>query len=126
MDKDMIYKILIKHNSDKKNNLWQSYGSSVTTTSTSSTTTTFTEFSTEDIEVLRAEIIKLDAEVGHNNIRVVSDIELTYGVEIVSDETDTEDNTSTESTTPDDTTSGDDNSEGNTTTDDGEDETVTP
>ena len=101
----MVYKILIKHNSDKKNNLWQSYGSSVTTTSSSSTTTTFTEFSTEDIEVLKAEIVKLDAEYGHSNIRVVCDIELTYGVEIVSDEEDTTE--PSEPTDPDGTT-GDD------------------
>ena len=118
----MTYKILIKHNSDKKNNLWQSYGSSVTTTSASSTTTTFTEFSTEDIEVLRAEVIKLDAEVGHNNIRVVSDIELTYGVEIVSDEVEEDTTTPTE---PDNTT-GDDTVTDGDTTDDGEDTTVTP
>lgn len=111
----MTYKILIKHNNDKKNNLWQSYGSSVITTSASSTTTTFTEFSTEDIEVLKAEIVKLDAEVGHSNIRVVCDIELTYGVEIVSDET--EEDTTTDTTTP---------TEPDDTTDDSEGTTVTP
>lgn len=116
----MTYKILIKHNSDKKNNLWQSYGSSVTTTSASSTTTTFTEFSTEDIEVLKAEIVKLDAEVGHSNIRVVCDIELTYGVEIVSDEVEEDTTEPNEPTDPDNTT-GDDTGDG-----DGEDTNVTP
>lgn len=100
----MTYKILIKHNSDKKNNLWQSYGNS--TTAIGSTDATFTEFSTEDLDVLRAEIIKLDSEVGHNNIRIVQDVEVTYGVEIVTDEAGTEETP----TTPDnstDTESGD-------------------
>ena len=97
----MAYKILIKHNSDKKNNLWQSYGNSITTTSASSTTTTFTEFSTEDIEVLKTEIAKIIAERGNSEIRIVKDVEITYGVDVVDDE---------EATTDPDDTTGDDTS----------------
>ena len=97
----MAYKILIKHNSDKKNNLCQSYGNSITTTSASSTTTTFTEFSTEDIEVLKTEIQKIIAERGNSEIRIVKDVEITYGVDVVDDE---------EATTDPDNTTGDDTS----------------
>ena len=104
-----MYKILIKHNSDKKNNLWMVYGNTITTTSGSSTTTTFTEFSTEDVDVLKAELTKLYAEFGTSVVKVIEEVEVVCDVEIVSDETEEDTTEPSEPTDPDDTTSdGDD------------------
>ena len=101
----MVYKILIKHTSDKKNHLWMVYGNTITT-SGSSTTTTFTEFSTEDVDVLKAELTKLYAEFGTSVVKVIEEVEVVCDVEIVSDETEEDTN---EPTDPDDTTGdGDD------------------
>lgn len=66
-----MYKILIKYTSTSKKTFWQNYevynedGTSV-------------EFSTDDLEVLKKEIKKLDCKYGHENIRIIYDI--TYNV----------------------------------------------
>lgn len=80
-----MYKILIKHNpSANKSNttLWKTHG----TMSTSTTATAFKEFETDDLEVLSAEVVALDKVYGFENIKVIKEIDVTYGVEIVDDE----------------------------------------
>lgn len=62
-----MYKILIKYTSTSKGIFWRAYeikaedGTSI-------------EFVTDDIEVLKAEINKLDKSIGYKNIRVINDI----------------------------------------------------
>ena len=75
-----MYNILIKHNDSKT--LWQWYG---TTTSVASNTETFTPFETDNLENLKAEVIRLDAMYGHENIKVVKTIEYTVDVTISDD-----------------------------------------
>ena len=76
-----MYKIMILYNN--KNHLWKQYGSTTTTTTASgSTTEAFTEFETDDLEVLKEELIKLDAIYGHENIRPYKDLTTTYTVEV--------------------------------------------
>lgn len=80
-----MYKILIKHNpSANKSNttLWKTHG----TMTTSTTSTAFKEFETDDLEVLKVEVVALDKVYGHENIKVIKEIDVTYGVEIVDDE----------------------------------------
>ena len=74
-----MYNILIKHNDSKT--LWQLYG---TTTSVASNTETFTPFEADNLENLKAEVIRLDATYGHENIKVVKDVYYTVDV-IISD-----------------------------------------
>ena len=71
-----MYNILIKHNDSKK--LWQLYG----TTTVTSNTETFVPFEADDLEKLKAEVIRLDAMYGHENIKVVKTIEYTVDVTI--------------------------------------------
>ncbi len=78
-----MYKILIRYND--KHNLWQSYGTTVSSTTTS---TSFTEFETDDVEILKSEILKLDAIYGHNNIRIIEDVTLKYSVDVILNTTD--------------------------------------
>lgn len=92
-----MYRILLKHNSNIKSNIWESYGS--TSTATGSKDYVFTEFETDDVTVLEKEIAKIIAERGNSEIRIVKDVEITYGVDVVDDEETTTD--------PDNTTSGD-------------------
>lgn len=61
--------------------MWESYGS--TTTSTTDSKSTFTEFETDDVGVLKTEIEKLDKQYGHENIRVIKDVTVTYAATIV-------------------------------------------
>ena len=75
----MKYKILLRYDSKLKN-LQECYG----TTSITGSTTTFTEFETDDVDVLKKEIKKLDKQIGHENIRVITDV--TYNVGITVDE----------------------------------------
>ena len=77
-----MYKILIKYNNKVKNNLWEVYGSSTTSTTGS---TTSTEFETDNIEVLKEELIKLDKIVGFENIRVIEDKTVTFSVDVAAD-----------------------------------------
>lgn len=71
-----MYNILIKYN---EKNLWQLYGISSSTTSNSET---FTPFKTDDVEVLKEEVIRLDAMYGHENIKVVKMIDYTVDISI--------------------------------------------
>ena len=75
-----MYNILIKYNDSKK--LWQLYG---TTTSATSSEETFVPFETDNLENLKAEVIRLDAMYGHENIKVVKNIEYTVDVTISDD-----------------------------------------
>lgn len=77
-----MYKILIKYSTD--HNLWKQYGT--TTSSTASDTITFQEFQTDDVEILKAEIIKLDQQYGFENIKVYKDVTANYSVEITEEE----------------------------------------
>lgn len=79
-----MYKILISYNAD--HNLWQQYGTTATS-SASGGKSTFTEFATDDLEVLKAEILKLDKIYGHENIKVYKDITANFSVDIVVDDT---------------------------------------
>lgn len=84
----MVYKILIKYDkSPSQTNLWQAYGTETVTTNTTATSSIskaeFKEFSTEDVSVLEEEVKKLDAEYGHNNIRVIADVEYSVSVDVV-------------------------------------------
>lgn len=97
-----MYKILIKYDNKIKNNLWEVYGSSTTSTTGS---TTSTEFETDDIDVLKSELIKLDKEHGFDSVKVIKEIDVNYTVEVT--DTDVE---NTEPTDPD-TPSGDNTGE---------------
>lgn len=77
-----MYKILISYNKD--HNLWQSYGTTTTST-TSGSKSIFTEFATDDVEILKAELLKLDSIYGFQNLRVVTDVTANYSVDIVTD-----------------------------------------
>ena len=94
----MVYKILIKYDkSPSQTNLWQAYGTETVTTNTTATSSIskaeFEEFSTEDVSVLEEEVKKLDAVYGHNNIRVIADVEYSVSVDVV-EEQGSEDDTS--------------------------------
>lgn len=87
----MVYKILIKYDkSPSQTNLWQAYVTETVTTNTTATfsvsKTEFEEFSTEDVSVLEEEVKKLDAEYGHNNIRVIADVEYSVSVDVVEEQ----------------------------------------
>ena len=87
----MVYKILIKYDkSPSQTNLWQAYGTETVTTNTTATSSIskaeFEEFSTEDVSVLEEEVKKLDAEYGHNNIRVIADVEYSVSVDVVEEQ----------------------------------------
>ena len=85
-----MYKILIKHNPNANKTdttIWRMHGS----TTTSTTATSFKEFATDDIETLKAELLSLDSLYGHENIRVIKDIEINYIVDVVDSDVVTED-----------------------------------
>ena len=74
-----MYKILIKYPSDKVKNLYQSHG---TTTTSATGESTFTEFSTDDLEVLKEEIKKITSKIGYAEIKIVSDIVFDIEIDI--------------------------------------------
>ena len=76
-----MYRIFTKHND--KLGTWKLYG---TVSGTTATDSTITPFETEDIDELRAEILKLNAEIGHENIMACKMVDLSYGVTVVDDE----------------------------------------
>ena len=78
-----MYKILIKYDNDKLN-LWMPYGTTTTSTTGKSE---FTEFETDNIETLKAEILKVDKEYGHDRIRVVEDKTVNFSVDVATDDT---------------------------------------
>ena len=79
-----MYRILLKHSSNVKSNIWESYGNY--STATGSKESVFTEFETDDVAVLETEITKIVAERGNSEIRIVKDVEITYVVDVVEDE----------------------------------------
>ncbi len=79
-----MYKILIKYND--KNNLWQSYGTTTTTADATTETTSFTEFETDDVNALCAEVKKITSKIGSAEIRVISDIDFNIEVNIENNE----------------------------------------
>lgn len=81
-----MYKILISYNSDR--NLWQQYGT--TTSNTSDGKSIFTEFVTDDIEILKTEILKLDKQIGYDQIKIYKDVTANYSVDFVVDDTNAE------------------------------------
>ena len=95
-----MYKILIKHNPNANKSdttIWRMHGS----TTTSTTATLFKEFETDDIETLKAELLSLDLVYGHENIRVIKDIEINYIVDVVDSDVVTEDTTENNQSTGD-------------------------
>ena len=95
-----MYKILIKHNPNANKSdttIWRMHGS----TTTSTTATSFKEFETDDVETLKAELLALDLVYGHENIRVIKDIETNYIVDVADDSVTTEDTTKNEPSTSD-------------------------
>ena len=74
----MKYKILIKYADAKLKNLWEVYGS----TTVAGSTVTFTEFETDDVNELQNTITELDKQIGHENIRVISDVTYNVGVTV--------------------------------------------
>ena len=76
--KIMKYKILIKYADAKLKNLWEVYGS----TTVAGSTVTFTEFETDDVNELQNTITELDKQIGHENIRVISDVTYNVGVTV--------------------------------------------
>ena len=102
-----MYKILIKHNPNANKTdttIWRMHGS----TTTSTTSTSFKEFETDDVETLKTELLSLDYIYGHENIRVIKDIETNYVVDVVdadiTTDNPTEDTTENEPSTEDTTT----------------------
>lgn len=75
-----MYKILIKYSNNIKANLWELYGNSNTSTIGK---TTFIEFETDDIETLKEELLKLDKEYGHENLKIIKEIEVNYTVHVI-------------------------------------------
>lgn len=78
-----MYKILIKYPNEKFPNLWEAYGT--ITTSSIDSETSFTEFKTDDMEILKTEIAKLDSKYGHDSIRIIKDV--SYEVQIAVSDT---------------------------------------
>lgn len=78
-----MYKILILYKAE--HNLWQQYGTTATS-SASGGKSTFTEFATDDLEVLKAEILKLDKIYGHENIKVYKDVTANFSVNFTMDD----------------------------------------
>ena len=73
-----MYKILIKYDNDKFN-LWMPYGTTTTSTTGKSE---FTEFETDDLDVLKEEIKKITSKIGYAEIRIVSDIVFDIEIDI--------------------------------------------
>ena len=87
-----MYKILIKHNPNANKSdttIWRMHGS----TTTSTTATSFKEFETEDLEVLKEEVLAIDAIYGSENIKVVKEIDINYSVDVADPDIATEDTT---------------------------------
>ena len=73
-----MYKILIKYISKMNDIYWKSH---MVTNEMGETV----EFSTDDFEVLREEIRKLDAIHGHSGLRVINDVTYAIRVELFDD-----------------------------------------
>lgn len=77
-----MYKILIKYTSSSSNELWKFHGTTTSTSSASGSDSTFTQFETEDLATLEAEVKKLDMELGHAYIKVIKEIEYDVLVDV--------------------------------------------
>lgn len=77
-----MYKILIKYTSSSSNKLWNFHGTTTSTSNASGSQSTFTEFETDDISVLEAEVKKLDMELGHAYIKVIKEIDYDVLVDV--------------------------------------------
>lgn len=82
-----MFRIFVKYDNEKIRDLWREYG---TSSSTTGSTSTFTPFETDDIDVLRDEVMRLDSEIGHDSIRVVQDVALQYGVTVIEEDAEEE------------------------------------
>lgn len=69
-----MYKILIKYTSTSSKTFWQSYNVEEDGI--------IKEFSTPDLDDLKAEIDKLDKQVGYENIRVINDVTFDVSVDL--------------------------------------------
>ena len=78
-----MYKILILYKPE--HNLWQQYGTTATS-SASGGKSNFTEFSTDNLEVLKEEILKLDRVYGHENLKIIKDVTANFSVDIIVDD----------------------------------------
>ena len=78
-----MYKILIKYTSSSSNELWKFHGTTTSTSSASGLDSTFTQFETEDLATLEAEVKKLDMELGHAYIKVIKDIDYDVLVDVL-------------------------------------------
>lgn len=78
-----MYKILILYNSD--HNLWKQYGTitDIAPKNATSPLYSFTEFETDDIEVLKTEILKLNEKFGNDQIKIYKDVTANFSVKIV-------------------------------------------
>ena len=72
-----MYQILIKYQNSKLN-LWEESG----TYSTKNDKTEFIKFETDDEEILKSEILRLDAIYGFENIKVIKIIDIDFDVKI--------------------------------------------
>lgn len=76
-----MYQILIKYQNSKLN-LWEESG----TYTTQNDKTEFYKFETDDLEILKKEILRLDAIYGSENIKVVKTIDIELDVKIRQEE----------------------------------------
>lgn len=72
-----MYQILIKYQNSKLN-LWEESG----TYTTKNDKTEFIKFETDDEEILKSEILRLDAIYGFENIKVIKIIDIDFDVKI--------------------------------------------
>lgn len=72
-----MYQILIKYQNSKLN-LWEESG----TYTTKNDKTEFLKFETDDEEILKSEILRLDAIYGFENIKVIKIIDIDFDVKI--------------------------------------------
>ena len=73
-----MYKILIKYKSTSKKTFWQSY-------ETTDEEGNAIEFATDDFEVLKEVIHKLDSQIGFENLRVINDVTYSIAVNVIDD-----------------------------------------
>lgn len=73
-----MYKILIKYTSTSNKIFWQSY-------EVTDNEGNIIEFSTDNFEVLREEMNKLDSKYGFENIRIINDVTYSITVDIIDD-----------------------------------------
>lgn len=95
-----MYKILIKYisSSGKDNHMWISHGNSTVTKSAGSTIETFTEFQTDNMETLKAELDKLHQIFGLSEVRAINELDVSCDITV--NEDNNEDDSNSSPTTP--------------------------